>query len=53
MFTSDDDWECGVSEDHVVPEGHTTCRVCDADCSEWDDDSGDDDPIHWTDSEGP
>lgn len=33
---------CGVSYDHDVPEGHTTCRRYDADCSEWFDDDPDD-----------
>lgn len=28
-------WECGVSQEHVYREGHTTCRECDADLSEW------------------
>ena len=27
--------ECGVTYDHVMPDGYTECRVCGADLSAW------------------
>lgn len=35
LLDKDDDWECGVSEDHVWKDGDYECRRCGADLSEW------------------